>query len=607
MNPLIKLIDMSVTRTFDFLQRYQENFIDKDDALAGKVNKKWVKYSTKEYIENSNNISYGLKELGYKAGDKISTITNNRPEWNFVDMGMAQLGIIHVPIFTTLSVGGFKEILTHSKVKCVFVSDKAIADKITPLIAEIPTLEKVYSFDEVDGVSSWKEVLELGSKTAEKHTAEVEEIKTGINENDCVTLIYTSGTTGTPKGVMLSHKNLVSNAKVAAGVFKLQSNHRYLGILPICHVGERMGNYQTQYSGCSIYYAENLGTIADDLQDIKPHGFGAVPRILEKVYDKIINKGEKLTGIKKKLFFWALDLGLEYQIDRKNGAWYEFKLAIANKIIFSKWRAAMGGNVISIGVGGAALQPRLEKVFWAAGIRLLNMYGLTETSPIITINRASSPLVQLGSVGAGVDGVDIRIAEDGEILCKGENVMLGYYDNETATKEAIDSDGWFHTGDIGVLDDGKFLRITDRKKEIFKLSNGKYVSPQVVENTFKESIFIDQLMVVGEGEKFASAIITPNFEALNNWCRENEISTTDKGAVVQDEKVKALYNSIIKEINPKMEKDEQLKRVQLVADEWTPESGELSPTLKLKRRIVKEKYKSEIENIFGHKLESVDA
>lgn len=596
---------MEVTRTFDFLQRYKDKFPDKDDALAGKVNKEWVKYSSQDYINYSNYISFGLKELGYVAGDKIATINNNRPEWNFVDMGMAQLGIIHVPIFTTLSNDGYSDILTHSKAKCVFVSDKAIADKILPLMAEIPTLEKIYSFDEVDGVSSWKEVVDLGKTKVEKHSAQVEVIKKRISEDDCVTLIYTSGTTGTPKGVMLSHKNLVSNAKVAAGVFKLQSNHRYLGILPICHVGERMGNYQTQYSGCSIYYAENLGTIADDLKDVKPHGFGAVPRILEKVYDKIINKGEKLTGVKKKLFFWALNLGLDYQIDKKNGLWYEMKLGIANKIIFSKWREAMGGNVISIGVGGAALQPRLEKVFWSAKIKLLNMYGLTETSPIITINRAESPLVQLGSVGAGVEGVDIKIAEDGEILCKGHNVMLGYYDNEEATKAAIDADGWFHTGDIGVLDQGRFLRITDRKKELFKLSNGKYVSPQMVENVFKESIYIDQLMAIGEGEKFASAIISPNFDALKTWCKENGVDTSDKTAIIEDEKVKALFNSVVKELNPKVEKDEQLKRFRIVVDEWTPESGELSPTLKLKRRVIAEKYKHIIADIFNHELEDV--
>lgn len=598
---------MKVTRTFDFLQRYKEEFPDKDDALAGKVNGEWVKYSSLDYINNSNYISYGLKELGLRAGDKIATITNNRPEWNFVDMGMAQLGIIHVPIFATFSQQGYREVLSHSGAKYVFVSDKALANKIAPLVDKIDTLEKMYSFDEEEGISNWKEVLELGRKNADKHRDDVEQIKSGIKESDCVTLIYTSGTTGNSKGVMLSHQNLVSNAKAAAGVFKLQPHHRYLGILPICHVGERMGNYQTQYSGCSIYYAENMGTIAADLQDIKPHGFGAVPRILEKVYDKIINKGEKLTGIKKKLFFWALDLGLKYQIDKKNGAWYEFKLAIANKIIFSKWRAAMGGNVISIGVGGAALQPKLEKVFWAAGIKLLNMYGLTETSPIITINRASSPLLQLGSVGALIDGVELKIADDGEILCKGPNVMMGYYEDEKATNETIDAEGWFHTGDIGVLDDDRFLRITDRKKEIFKLSNGKYVSPQAIENLLKESVFIDQPMVIGEGEKFTSALITPNFEALNRWCRENGIDTSDKTAILKDEKVRAHYNSVVKDFNSSLGKDDQVKRFRMVKDEWTPDSGELSPTLKLKRRVIVEKYKDLIAEIFGHKKEPLTA
>lgn len=591
---------MEVTRTFDFLQRYQEKFLHKDDALAGKVNGQWVKYSSQQYIENSNFVSYGLLALGLKKGDKIATISNNRPEWNFLDMGMAQLGIIHVPIFTTLEQKGYEKILAHSEAKFVFVSDKALSNKIGPLVNKINTLAQLYSFDEIEGIANWKEILESGKQNSGKYSAEVNRIKTEINPTDCVTLIYTSGTTGNSKGVMLSHQNLVSNAIAAAGVFQLQPDHKYLSILPICHVGERMGGYQTQYSGCSIYYAENLGTIANDLQDVKPQGFGAVPRILEKVYDKIIAKGDKLTGIKKKLFFWALNLGLKYKINGENGWWYEFQLNLANKIIFSKWREAMGGNVLSIGVGGAALQPRLERVFWAAGIKLLNMYGLTETSPIITINRASSPNLKLGTVGTVIDNVELKIAEDGEILCKGVNVMLGYFKEEKSNEETIEPDGWFHTGDIGVLDERKFLRITDRKKEIFKLSNGKYVSPQTIENLFKESVFIDQLMIIGVGEKFTSALISPNYETLRKWCKDNNIPYSGKEEIVKKTEIVNHYNSIVKNFNQSLEKDEQVKRFRIVSEEWTPDSGELSPTLKLKRRVLSEKYNETIQEIYSH-------
>ena len=378
---------MTVTRTFDLLQRYQEKFPNKTDALAGKKNKKWVKYSSQQYIDNSNYISFGLMQAGLKKGDKIVTVSNNRPEWNFMDMGMAQLGIIHVPVFTTLDQDGYKRIIEHSEAKLIFVSDKALYKKINPFINETESVNNIYTFDEIDGANNWSEILETGKKVANSRKNELETIKKSIKPTDCVTLIYTSGTTGEPKGVLLSHKNLVSNSTAVANVFRLQENHRYLSILPVCHVGERMGIYQTQYSGCSLYYGENLATIARDLTDIKPHGFGAVPRILEKVFDKIIAKGKKLTGIKRKLFSWALTLGLKYELNGKNGLWYEIQLKLADKLIFSKWREAMGGNIISVGVGGAALQSRLEKVFWAAGIKILNMYGLTETSPVITINR----------------------------------------------------------------------------------------------------------------------------------------------------------------------------------------------------------------------------
>lgn len=590
---------MAVTRTFDFLQRYKEEFPDKEDALAGKVNKQWVKYSSQQYISNSDYISYGLMSLGLKKGDKIATVSNNRPEWNFLDMGMAQLGVIHVPIFTTLEKDGYKQILEHSEVKLVFVSDKALFNRINPLVDEIGSLEKLYSFDEIEGAAHWRKILETGKQNKDIHEQDLIAIKESIKPDDCVTLIYTSGTTGNSKGVLLSHKNLVSNAITAANVFKLQPEHRYLSILPICHVGERLGIYQTQYSGCSIYYGENMGTIANDLIEVKPHGFGAVPRILEKVFDKIIVKGNKLTGIKKKLFFWALNLGLRYELEGKNGGWYEFQLKLANKIIFSKWREALGGNILSIGIGGAALQPRLEKVFWAAGIKLLNMYGLTETSPIITINRGFPPDIRLGTVGSIIDNVEVKIAEDGEILCKGDNVMLGYYKNEKGNSEAIDSEGWFHTGDIGILEDDKFLKITDRKKEIFKLSNGKYIAPQMIENMFKESVFIDQLMVIGESEKFTSAIISPNIDELKKWCSENNIEGAGITDFIKHEKVMAHYSEIVKSLNSKLEKDEQVKRFRLIGTEWTPDSGELSPTLKLKRKVILEKYNDLVREIFG--------
>lgn len=590
---------MEIIRTFDLLQQYRDKFHDKTDALAGKVKGEWVRYTSRQYVENSDWMSYGLLALGLKKGDKVATICNNRPEWNFVDMGMAQIGLIHVPIFTTLNSEGYQHIIQNAEISAVFVSDVALYKKIKPILDKTGPSTPLYTFDEVEGAAHWKEVLNLGKENKTKFEQEVEKTKAAISEKECVTLIYTSGTTGNSKGVMLSHQNLMSTAKAAAGVFQLKPDQRYLSILPICHVGERMGCYQTQYSGCSIYYAENLGTIANDLKDVKPHGFGAVPRILEKVFDKIVAKGEKLGGLKKKLFFWALDLGLKYKLDGKNGAWYELQLKIANNLIFSKWREAMGGNVAAIGVGGAALQPRLERVFWAAGIKLLNMYGLTETAPIITINRATSPHLKLGTVGSPIEGVEVKIAADGEILAKGPNVMLGYYKNEQATKDVL-VDGWFHTGDIGEKDADGFIKITDRKKEIFKLSNGIYVSPQAIENIFKESIYIDQLFVIGEGEKFTSALISPNFEALKQWTKENKVWASSNEELVKTPEVISLYSAIAKDFNETLGKDEQVKRMRIISDEWSPDSGDLSPTLKLKRNVLFKKYESLIAEIYGH-------
>jgi len=591
---------MSISRIFDVLDQYQEKYPNKADAFVSKEKGEWVRYSSKEYIELSNAVSYGLMKLGCKKGDKIATISNNRPEWNFVDMGMAQLGIIHVPIFSTLDANGYKQIFNHAEIKLLFVSDKSLLKMITGIANEVPSLEKIYSFDEIDGVDHWKELTKIGAQDSLLLQPELAQIKASILPSDCLTLIYTSGTTGNSKGVLLSHQNLVSNAKAAAAVFQLKPEHRYLSILPICHVGERMANYQLQFSGVSIYYAESIASVAKDLKDVKPHGFGAVPRILEKVFDKIMAKGTELQGIKKKLFFWALDLGYRYKINGENGWWYEFQLSIANRLIFSKWREVMGNEVLHIGVGGAALQSKMERVFWAAGIKLINMYGLTETSPIITINRNASPLLKLGTVGAVINGVTLKLDDSGEILCKGENVMMGYYKDEKATAEAFDNEGFFKTGDIGVLDEGKFLRITDRKKEIFKLSNGKYVAPAAIENLFKESVYIDQLIVIGEGEKFASALIAPNFEALKNWAKENDIRSETKELLLKEKKVIELYHQIVSQFNKSLGADEKIKRYRMVSDEWTIASGELSPTLKLKRKILMAKYDAIVREIFNH-------
>jgi long-chain acyl-CoA synthetase len=397
---------------------------------------------------------------------------------------------------------------------------------------------------------------------------------------------------------MLSHKNLVRNFLAAAEVFSLKPEDRFLSILPLCHVGGRMGNYQTQYSGSSIYYAESMATIAANMREIKPHGFDTVPRILEKVYDTVIAKGKKLKGIKKTLFFWAVNIGLRYKANRENGWFYEMKLKIANKLIFSKWREALGGNIRLVGCGGASLQPRLERIFWAAGIKVLNMYGLSETSPIITINRAEKPDLKLGTVGALIDGVEVKIAEDGEILCKGHNVMLGYYKDPELTESVFDEDGWFHTGDIGLLEDNKFLRITDRKKEIFKLSTGKFVAPQVIENKFKESIFIEQIMVVGEHQKFASAVISPNFLFLKEWTESKNLTYSNNEELIQLPEVLNVFNEEVKKINKTLSNPERINRIKLVPDEWSSATGELSPTLKLRRNFIKDKYKKLLDQVY---------
>ncbi|MCU0473057.1 MAG: long-chain fatty acid--CoA ligase [Bacteroidales bacterium] len=588
---------MKILRTFDLLERFRENYI-KDDVLCFKKNGTWMKFSTRDYIDYSYNFCYGLCESGFKKGDKIITVTANRPEWNFVDMGMSMIGIIHVPVFTSLSTQEFEFIIKNSGAGMILISDKKLYKCMLQALTNAGVTDRVFTFDIVEGVKNWLEIVEKGKRCSEKTKEYVEKEKTLIRSEDFATLIYTSGTTGKSKGVMLSHKNMVSNFLSAASVFKLCPSDKYLSILPLCHVGGRMGNYQTQYSGCSIYYAENMGTIAVNMQEIKPDGFDAVPRVLEKFYDVIISKGKNLTGIKKSLFFWAVDLGLKYNPFGENGWIYEQKLKIADKLIFSKWRHALGDKVRIVGCGGASLQPRLERIFWAAGIKIINMYGLTETSPIITINRVEKGKVKLGSVGMVIEDVEIKIADDGEILCKGPNVMIGYYNDPDLTKSVFDEEGWFHTGDIGHIEDEKFLMVTDRKKEIFKLSNGKFIAPQIIENIFKESPLIDQLMVIGENEKFASALISPNFKYFNDWKRSKNISFADNEELIQNSQIQSLFSADVEKFNKRLNPHERINRYRLVKDEWSPASGELSATLKLRRQYIQEKYKAIVTQVY---------
>ena len=546
-------------------------------------------------------VSYGLLSLGLKKGDKVAMVSNNRPEWNIIDMGISQAGMVHVPIYPTIGVEEYDYILDDAKPKLIFVSDKGLYEKIKPIVDKAASIEGIYTINKVEGAKNWTEVKELGKENADKYKDELVKIKESVKPEDMVTLIYTSGTTGNPKGVMLSHSNLMSNVIASSVVHPYGPESKSLSFLPLCHIYERMLNYHFQYKGVSIYYAENMGTIVNDLKDIKPKLFSTVPRLLETVYDKIIGKGKDLPYIKKQIFFWAVNLGMKFKLHGANSWFYKLRLKIADKLIFSKWREALGGNVGIIVSGGAALQPRLATIFWAAGIRVLEGYGLTETSPVIAVGDMVKDEIIFGAVGPLIKDVEVKIADDGEILCKGPNVMIGYYNKPELTKEVIDEDGWFHTGDIGMMVDNKYLKITDRKKEIFKLSNGKYIAPQVIENKFKESFFIQQLMVIGENEKFASALISPNFEFLHNWCSIHDVKYRDNKELVQIPEVVARYQKEVNVINKNLALHEQIKRFRMVYKEWTPGTGELSPTLKLKRNFIYKEYEHIIKEIFSYK------
>ena len=584
-------------RTFDILS-YNEKHQPLDKALSIKSKDGWKSYSTKDYREQVDLISLGFMAMGFSKGDKIATIINNRPEWNFVDFGMSQLGLVHVGIYPTISEEEYLHILSHSESKILIVSSKELYDKLLPIVDQINTIKEIYSIDELKGVKNIKDIQDIGSQQDDTVKEKLDIAKADVKADDLLSIIYTSGTTGLSKGVMLSHKNVMSNVILASEFVTYQKpGNRAFSFLPMSHILERTGNYLWQTIGLELYYAESIESIIPDMQEASPHTFITVPRIFEKIYDKIISKGRELSPVKKMLFFWAVDLADKYNEDpSKRSAWYNFRLKIADKLIYTKWREALGGSLMGVISGGAALQPRLARAFWAAGIFVQEGYGLTETSPLVSATGFAYPDVRFGAVGIIPDSIKVKIAEDGEILVQGDNVMLGYYKSPEKTAEALEG-GWFHTGDIGKIEDN-FLVITDRKKEIFKLSGGKYVAPQKIENKLKESSFIEQIMVIGENERFTAALIVPDFSFLHNWCTIHSVQYRDNISLISHPKVMARIQREVDHFNKRLDHIEQIKVHSLVCENWTPETGELSPTLKLKRKILMAKYKTKIEDIY---------
>ncbi|MEO9849835.1 MAG: AMP-dependent synthetase/ligase [Reichenbachiella sp.] len=585
---------MTPTRVFDFLS-YQQNQCRISNALNYKEFGQWKGFSTDEVVQIVNDMSLGMLALGLNPGDKVAIVSPNRPEWNFVDFACQQIGVVTVPMYPTITVEDYEYIFGHAEVKMIFAANQELIDKVKIATASL-NIEFVYSFDEVDRVEHW---MEVKNRNPQGDLADVQKLMDEVQPSDLLTIIYTSGTTGRPKGVMLSHNNIVSNT---LGVSKrimgslVAGEDRTLSFLPMCHIYERTAIYVYFYNSLAIYYAESMDKIGENIKEVNPNMFTCVPRLLEKVYDKIVSKGYELPMLKRKLFFWAIDLGLKYDPNGNFSSWYHFKLKIARKLIFSKWQEALGGKLKFISSGAAALQPRLARVFWAAEIPVCEGYGLTETSPVITATAPYPDHVRIGAVGKLIDDVEVRIAEDGEILCKGPNIMMGYYKAPELTNEVI-QDGWFHTGDIGVVEE-EFLRITDRKKEMFKTSGGKYIAPQMMENKFKESIYIEQIMVVGEGKKFPSALIVPNFEALTEWQKSNGIAEGDPRSLVGHQEVIRLYQDEVSRFNEEFGNWEQIKKFELVETVWGIDTGELTPTLKLKRRVIKDKFKELIERIY---------
>lgn len=587
---------MEITRIYDLLDNYLQ-LPPKDDALAAKENGKWVKYSVQDFRNQVDQLSSGLILKGIKPGDMIGIIANNRPEWVFADFASQKCGAVTVPIYPTISENDLSFIIKDASVKMFFISSEELYHKVKNIAHAIDPSIALYTFNEVKDASNWKELRDAGKNNPQTERMKV--IDAGIKTDDLVTILYTSGTTGVPKGVMLSHQNILSNSFACQNLAPFEPHWRALSFLPLNHVYERMLNAVYIFKGVSVYFAESLETISDNLKEVKPHIFATVPRLLEKVYDKIVAKGSELTGIKKMLFFWALDLGLRYELDGKNGWWYEFQLKIARKLIFSKWREALGGEIVAVTSGGAALQERLARVFNGGGIMVLEGYGLTETSPVIAVNNFEPNSICFGTVGPVLKNLQVKIAEDGEILVKGPSVMLGYYNRPDATAEVMDKEGWFHTGDIGIFVENRFLKITDRKKEIFKTSGGKYIAPVVIENKLKESPFIEQVMVIGEGEKFASALIVPAFVVLKEWCDRKNIPFESNEKAIENSLVIERIMKEVAKVNVALAQYEKIKNPVLLSKEWTIEGGELTPKMSMKRKVIMKNNESKIAAIYA--------
>ena len=583
-------------RLFDLLDQYIKP-ANKTDVLARKERGEWTTYSAEQFIELVNQFSLGLLALGIQAQDRIAIVSDGRPEWNIVDFGIQQIGAISVPIYPTMTNEDFQYIFHEAEVRLVFAGDDVLYHKLNHVVATSQTVEELFLFDHLRGAKHWSEVTKKG---AVGEVAILEKHKASVQPDDLLSIIYTSGTTGSPKGVMLTHHNVWSNVQEACKYLELGVEARALSFLPLNHIYERTVQYTYFQLGISIYYAESIEAISENLREVRPQVFTTVPRLLEKVYDRIVAKGYEQTRIRRNIFLWALDLGLKYDPNRRQSSWYEFQLKWARKLVFNKWKEALGGRVELVSVGAAALPPRIARVFWAAGIPICEGYGLTETSPLVATNRLwPSQNLRIGTVGLALDNVQIKIADDGEILVKGPNVMQGYYKQPALTAEVLTPEGWLHTGDIGELIEGKYLKITDRKKEIFKTSVGKYVAPQVVETKLKESFFVEQVVVVGDGQKYAAALIVPSFEALREWCKTENIVFEENSEIIENEQVVAKIEQEVEKANQDLAPYERVKKFHLLAEPFSVENNQLTPSLKPKRRVIQARYAAEIKGLFA--------